>query len=248
MHRFFVPSRLTDAVQVDLDEGEARHAVQVLRLRSGDPVELLDGFGHIAEGILEECSKREARVRIVRQWTADPPRIPVHLYAALLKGRGLDLVLEKCVELGASSLTWMDTAHCVSRLAADEIPRKQATWHHSLVEAAKQSRNPWLPELRGPFGLPRILDELRSAGGVALLASLRSGSQPVSRVLEERFRHGGQVPSIRLLVGPEGDFTESEEERLIEAGAVRVSLGSNILRAETAAISLLAVATNHARR
>ena len=248
MHRFFVPSLDPSADRVSLEEGEARHAVQVLRLRAGDPVELLDGAGHIAEGVLEEVGRREAHVRIVRRTTAERPRIPVHLVVALLKGRGLDLVLEKAVELGASRLTWIDTARCVARLGSDELPRKQAAWRQAMVEAVKQSRNPWLPELDGPRPLPAVLDAVRETGGLSLLASLRSGTRPLAGVLDERIPRGTPVPVIHLFVGPEGDFTDAEEERIVAAGAIRVSLGPNVLRAETAVLAALAVATNHTRR
>lgn len=248
MHRFFAPSLDPGTIRIDLDEGESRHAVQVLRLLPGDTVELLDGAGRIAEGILEESTRRSARIRVVRISDTARAPIPVHLCVALLKGRGLDLVLEKCVELGATGLSWIDAAHCVSRLVPDEIPRKQAAWRQSLIEAAKQSRNPWLPELRGPLALPRILDGIRTPDDLTLLASLRPGSRPVSRVLEERGASGNPVRAFHLLVGPEGDFTEAEEARIVSAGGIRVSLGPTILRAETAALAMLSVVTNHARR
>jgi 16S rRNA (uracil1498-N3)-methyltransferase len=245
MHRCFVPPDRLRLDVFDLDEAEARHAVQVLRLGPGDRVGLLDGAGGLAEGLLEEAGRRNARVRVVGRTSVPAPAVPVHLLVALLKGKALDLVLEKAVELGAASIVLLETDHGVARVPSEDVARKRETWRQTLVEAAKQSRNPWLPDLVGPVPVDAAAETAQESGDVLLLASLAAETRPLGTVLAGLPR---QITGIRIAVGPEGDFTEREERRFRSAGALAIDLGPRILRAETAAIAALAIASEHTRR
>ncbi len=245
MHRCFVPTDRLRLEAFDLDEAEARHAVQVLRLGPGDRVALLDGAGTLAEGVLEQTGRRSARVRVVDRSLVPAPAVRIHLLVALLKGKALDLVLEKAVELGAASIVLLETDHGVARVPASEVDRKRETWRHTLVEASKQSRNPWLPELVGPVPVVVAAATARESGDALILASLAADTRPLGTVLAGLPQ---RVPGIRIAIGPEGDFTAEEERILRSAGALAVDLGPRILRAETAAIAALAIASEHTRR
>jgi 16S rRNA (uracil1498-N3)-methyltransferase len=246
MHRFLVPPDRSRGDSFPLGEAESRHAVQVLRLQPGDAVRVLDGAGGVLDATIESADRREAQVTVQRRTFVPPPRIRTVLILALLKGRALDFVLEKAVELGVSAIVLVDAARSVARIEAADLPRKQETWRQTLAEAAKQSGNPWLPTLHGP--LPPG-DAIRSAGtSRLLLASLQPDSVHLGTALGLTPDGGTATGTVAVAIGPEGDFTPDEEAVFRAAGAVPVTLGPLVLRAETAALAALAVIGDHARR
>jgi 16S rRNA (uracil1498-N3)-methyltransferase len=171
----------------------------------------------------------------------------VVLLQALLKGKALETVLEKSVELGVEQLVLLETDHCVAQVPPAEAARKRSVWTQTLIEAAKQSRNPWLPELLGPMSLAQAFQQWSDSSAARLfVASLEPGVPTLSRVL-----HSTETPTLfrrlAVAIGPEGDFSPSELANFRSAGAVPISLGSLILRAETAAIAAVAILADHAR-
>ena len=181
------------------------------------------------------------------------------LLQSLLKGKALDMVLEKSVELGVDRVILVETERCVARVPAAEAERKRGVWTQTLVEAAKQSRNPWLPELLGPLPLERALGSLGSPLETTLLyASLEPGTPPLGSVLgpqERPIPSGSSDPTgfpdhrtVAVAVGPEGDFSPAELDRLRRHPGIGVSLGPLILRAETATIAALAILADSIRR
>ena len=252
MHRFFVPPDRCADPEFALGDAEARHAHQVLRLGRGDRLEVLDGRGTLIEGEIVSAARGRVEVRALARQVRPRAAHRLVLLQALLKGRAMDVVLEKSVELGVDCLVLLETERCVARVAAEEAGRKRAVWTQSLVEAAKQSRNPWLPQLVGPLTMDQALERPSDPSGgpgttTLLLASLEPGTPPMGGVLES-FRPGPRPHSWAVAVGPEGDFSPGELDRLRRHGGIGVSLGPLILRAETAAIAAIAVLADFTRR
>jgi 16S rRNA (uracil1498-N3)-methyltransferase len=184
---------------------------------------------------------------VVRRQTVARPNSGVVLLQALLKGKALETVLEKSVELGVEQLVLLETDHCVAQVPPAEAARKRSVWTQTLIEAAKQSRNPWLPELLGPMSLAQAFQQWSDSSAARLfVASLEPGVPTLGRVL-----HSTETPTLfrrlAVAIGPEGDFSPSELANFRSAGAVPISLGSLILRAETAAIAAVAILADHAR-
>jgi len=247
MHRFHSPPERCAAPVFTLADAEARHASQVLRLQPGDHVAVIDGRGGLIRAEILVSGRRGVEVRALdRQLQARAPGNLV-LCQALLKGKALETVLEKSVELGASRVILLETDHSVARVPAGEIERKRSSWSQTLIEAAKQSRNAWLPELVGPLSLARALEGLGTASRTRLLvASLEPGTPPLGAVLRS-LPTASDDDSVAIAIGPEGDFSPAELERFRAAGAHAASLGPLILRAETAAIAALAILGDAAR-
>ncbi len=247
MHRFFSPPDRCSSSVFSLSESEARHASQVLRLGPGDHLEVLDGQGGLIEAEILASSRKSVEVQVVRRRTVPRSHPGVVLLQALLKGKALETVLEKSVELGVEKLVLLDTDHCVAQVPPAEAARKRSVWTQTLIEAAKQSRNPWLPELLGPMSLEQAFQQWSDYRGTRLfVASLEPGVPTLGRVLQStatttRFHR------LAVAIGPEGDFSPSELANFRSAGAVPISLGSLILRAETAAIAAVAILADHAR-
>lgn len=247
MHRFFSPPDRCSSSVFSLGESEARHASQVLRLGPGDHLEVLDGHGGLIEAVILTSHRKTMEVQEVRRQTRPRPRPGIVLMQALLKGKALETVLEKSVELGVEQLVLLDTERCVARVPPAEIARKRSVWTQTLIEAVKQSRNPWLPELLGPVSLAEALEpSLDSSATPVFVASLEPGVLQLGRVLQSTVTHA-RFQRLAVAVGPEGDFSPSELANLRSAGGIPISLGSLILRAETAAIAAVAILADHAR-
>ncbi|MFM8877780.1 MAG: RsmE family RNA methyltransferase [Verrucomicrobiota bacterium] len=247
MHRFHSTPDRCAAPIFSLADAEARHASQVLRLEAGDRVEVIDGRGGLIEAEILVSGRRGVEVRALhRQLQARAPGNLV-LCQALLKGKALETVLEKSVELGASRVVLLETERCVARVPAEEAERKRSSWSQTLIEDAQQSRHAWLPELVGPLPLAPALEGLGPANRTRLLvASLEPGTPPLGAVLRS-LPTGLDDDSLAVAIGPEGDFSPAELERFRAAGAHSASLGPLILRAETAAIAALAILADVAR-
>jgi len=247
MHRFFAPPDRCSASVFTLCESEARHASLVLRLEPGDRVEILDGQGTLIEAEILSSGRKSLEVRVIQR-LVQPRSVPgVVLLQSLLKGKALDTILEKSVELGVEQLVLLDTERCVARVPASEAARKRTVWTQTLIEAAKQSRNAWLPELLGPMSLADALAQQTATDKTWLgVASLESGVPSLGRVLQS---HSGSTTCGRLAIaiGPEGDFSSRELDEFRTFRAEAVSLGPLILRAETAAIAAAAILGDHAR-
>ena len=247
MHRFFAPPDRCSASVFTLSESEARHASQVLRLEPGDRVEILDGQGCLIEAEIVSSGRKSVEVRVIQRLIQPRPRPGVVLLQSLLKGKALDTLLEKSVELGVEQLVLLDTERCVARVPASEVDRKRTMWTQTLIEAAKQSRNAWLPELLGPLSLADALAHQTLPDTTQLwVASLEPGVPPLGQVLKS---HSKSTADRRLAIaiGPEGDFSPGELDQFRACGAEPISLGPLILRAETAAIAAAAILGDHAR-
>jgi len=212
--------------RIALPDGARRHLTRVLRLRPGAAVELVDGAGGLARGVLAED---DAVTVESRDPTRAPDAAPVRLAVAMPRLPRLEWLVEKCCELGVARLQPLRTRHGERDLGERRVQRLQRIADEALL----QCRRLYRMEVCAPAGLEQVLAE---AEGAALwLACPPDGDTP-------------QPPPPRdgrpllLLVGPEGGFSPEEIGRAREAGAGSVSLGSNVLRVETAALAMAVLA------
>ena len=216
-----------------LEGDEARHCGQVMRAGPGERVVVFDGCGRSAEAEVLEVAKRAVRLRLGESRQAAAPRPVVTLAQAVPKGKTMDLIVQKAVELGVAVIQPLVTRHSVARPDG----RKAEKWQRVALEACKQCGQDWLPELRAPVGLVDWLEEQGGGGGeLRLIASLAEGARPMREVLRE----AGDLERVVVLVGPEGDFAPGETESALESGYRPLSLGPLVLRVETASLWCLA--------
>ena len=209
-----------------LSEEDSRHALRSLRLRPGDQVSLADGNGTVAEGRLMEEANGQAAVEVGGVYRVVRRRPVVSIALAPPKGDRLAWAVQKLAELGVDATILIRTEHSVRAWGEDRAGRAVARLEAVAREAAMQSRRPFLMEVRPPVPL----EEALNSGGAPLVALWEGASEPLSACLP--LEAGG----IRLVVGPEGGFSEREVETMRRAGTALASLGSSILRTETAAI------------
>ncbi len=244
MHRFHISPGAANREEVTLSPEESHHALRVLRLGPGDRVTLLDGAGVEAGGAIIAADKRAVRVA-VRERTVHPG-LPcaVTLVQALPKGRLMDTIVEKATELGAARIVPLVTEHTVSRPDEAHAASKLEKWRTTAIEAVKQCGNPWLPHIEAPVTLADFLRR-EERFELGLVASLQPGTRTVRTVVAEfQTRENRRPARLAIWVGPEGDFTLAEIEMLKTAGVQPITLGRLVLRCDTAAVALLALALN----
>ncbi|KAK4284457.1 hypothetical protein QN277_001288 [Acacia crassicarpa] len=230
--RFFsevLPPSKGNIVRVQGDE--FWHMTKVLRLSASDRVELFNGKGGLVEGCIHNIDRTGLDFVALNDPKLIPPQINQwHVYAGFgtLKGGRADWLVEKCTELGASSVTPLLTERCrsISENRADRLERV-------ILAASKQCQRLHEMVLKPPIEIDDLL-HLIAHSKLSLLAAAKA--TPVLGALTS-----SQETSGLIIVGPEGDFTEKEVNMMIEAGAIAVGLGPHRLRVETATIALLAM-------
>jgi 16S rRNA (uracil1498-N3)-methyltransferase len=233
MPRFYIDAPLAPGQLLDLP-AEVAHHIHVVRLAPGDIVTLFNGMGGQCDAVLTEVGKKRATAE-VRAFDARDVELPyaVTLAQGLPEGTKMDWIVEKAVELGVTAVQPLAARRCVVRLSAERAQKKLEHWRGIVVAASEQSGRNRLAaigepaELRDWIGTP--------AAGPRLLLSPRGTSS-----LVDWARGAGPQP-VTIMVGPEGGFTDEEEDAAVRAGAVMVSMGPRVLRTETAALAALAM-------
>lgn len=233
---FFVPEFRRGAAEL---RGEAaHHLTHVLRVAPGQRYELSDNSSvWLAE--VETARKELVSFRLIEAVERPQPRLKITLYAALIRFERMEWLIEKATELGADTIVPVATSRTEEGLEKAASKRVER-WRKIAFEASQQSRRAQLAQVCEPVKLRQVLavdPDVRlfadESGGVSLLSALPAEPAPGT--------------SVAALIGPEGGWTEQERREAGESGWTAISLGPLILRAETAAIALLAVIGNAGR-
>lgn len=232
MPRFFVDGQPEGGVLVLRGEN-AHHAGRVLRLRPGEAVTLCDGKGTDYDCAVETLEKDAVTCRVLGSHPADTePKQQLTLFMALPKGDKMEFIVQKAVELGVSEIVPYLSKNCVSR--PDKTDKKVERWRKIAVEAAKQC---------GRGVLPAVHAVVPAAEAVRLAAQAETALFLYENEKQTGLRDalaGGVGKTVSLMVGPEGGFAPEEAAAAKDAGLVSVSLGTRILRCETAPVAALA--------
>lgn len=229
MRRFYTPKeKINSANTITLDADETRHLRDVLRLRNGDKVNVFDGEGSEYSCVIESVSKKEAILGIIGKMDTFSPEsfLDLTLAIALLKGEKFDLVVQKAVELGVTTLVPLQTARCDVKLK--DSGKKLERWRKIALEASKQSGRSRLMKVDEPIAMDAFVKDAEDM----VLFSERGG---------ESFSSIKAGKKITAVIGPEGGWEDSEIAIARDKGATIVTLGGRILRAETAAISIASI-------
>lgn len=230
MARFHLPPQ---AWQEDpaLTGDEARHLSQVLRMKPGDLVVVFDGHGRRASAEVLSVSRDRVPLKLGEILPSRAPLPAITLAQAIPKGKNMDLIVQKSVELGIAAIQPLVTRYTVVQPGDG----KSEKWRRNALEACKQCGQDTLPEIAEPVSYDRWVSSQAEAPGLKLIASLAPGARPMRAVLRD---HPGTIQAT-LLVGPEGDFSVEETTAALAAGFLPISLGSIVLRVETATLFCL---------
>ena len=219
-HTFFIDSTPVAGEFVELSRDQKHHLFKVFRAVPGDEIELLDGRGTRAFGVVDE----NKNILINSAVKEEKKGADLHLVFALPRKNQLDLLLKQSAELGVVELHPVRFERSVSQGDCKD------RWITLLEEACKQSKNPFLPQINPVCNLQEKLEELKARNIPVVFGAIRSETQ------KTQFNS-----SAAWVVGPEGGFTDAEEELMRNSGAVPLNLGPWVLRLETAACAGIAV-------
>jgi 16S rRNA (uracil1498-N3)-methyltransferase len=235
--RFFVPPDWIHERQVTLADDVEHQVRNVLRLRPGDRIIVLDDTGWECEVELTRVERDGVTGQVTDERPATgEPRTHICLYQAALKARRFELVLQKGTELGVAEFVPLVCERSVVGDVA-EIDARQERWRRIIREAAEQSRRGRLPILRPTAMFTLACQEAVDAGALTLILSEHQPPLTLKQALERARSEGGKAPAaVSLFVGPEGGFSSEEVYLAAQYGAVPVTMGPRILRAETAGL------------
>ncbi len=229
MHRFFIPQLYNE--EMTITGVDAKHIGKVLRMQPGDKLQIVSDDGVSALAEVAAITESTVTVRCLEKLAeSHEPAVKITLAQGLAKGEKMDFIIQKAVELGAYSIVPVAMEHSVVRLDGSKADKKVERWQKIAEAAAKQSKRDIIPQVQ----------EVQTVK--EMLANNDCKTKIIAYECEDRMslktalREAGQMEDLLLIIGPEGGISEAELAKAREAGAVPVSLGRRILRAETAGL------------
>lgn len=248
MYRFFVTPEQVNGNQILITGEDVNHIKNVLRMKPGEQVRISDGES--MEYFCQVKSLEEAQVVLAversESFTTELPA-RIILYQGLPKGDKMELIIQKAVELGVHQIVPVSMKRCIMKLDEKKAANKVKRWNAIAESAAKQSKRSVVPEVTMPVTMQQVMREsdqidwklfpYESENGMEGIRSLMTALKAAVVADPE------SCPCIGILIGPEGGFDSGEVEKAVEHGWESISLGSRILRTETAGMATLAMLT-----
>lgn len=208
----------------ELDSRDVKHLFRTLRAKAGDEIELTDGRGRSAIAVIEP----DDEIIIKSVEVANQPRVKLHLFVAPPKKGAMDQMLKQCAEVGVWSIQPMFTSRSVS------TPEKSKTferWQILLTEGCKQSKNPFVPQIHKPISFKEAIALSQGRGDCCYFGATDQETISAGK------NKGDDSIDIAWFVGPEGGFTEEEQQIMVDVHFNKLAIGRCIMRVETAAIT-----------
>jgi 16S rRNA (uracil1498-N3)-methyltransferase len=242
MHRFYIAPETWNSVAPMLSGSEAHHAREVLRMKAGEKLVLFNGQGRESTAEIVDLSGDEIRLRKLHEAETPPLQCRIVLGQAIPKGKNMELIVQKAVEIGAAEIAPIISDRTIVQVDSESAAQKQSKWEQIAIEAAKQCGQNWLPCVHTPRKLAEFFSGIEESFDLRLIGSLQSDAQHLKKILADHSReHESRPRSVLMLIGPEGDFTPAEFSLARRHGCQPITLGPIILRVETAAIYCLSI-------
>lgn len=228
-HRFFCSESLRSE-QVTLVDDQAHHLINVMRFKVGQEVVLFDGSNWEARAEIISTNRREVQLKVLERIETDR-ELPRELVfaVALPKGDRQKFLIEKLVEVGAGTLIPLVTERSVAQPSSKAVERLKK----SVINASKQCERNRLMEVESSRKLSDLCHDSRFESYQKLIATTHGESQSIQKVVPEE--------NVLVLIGPEGGFSQSENELAKSCGMSAIRLGPSILRVETAALVVASI-------
>ena len=231
MPRFYVDFALSPDSVVELPDNVVRH-MNVLRVKNTEEIVLFNGNGKAYPSLPEVLEKRRASMRILREEATDNESpLNITLVQAVSAAERMDFTLQKSVELGVAEIRPVISERCVVRLSGERAEKRVARWQEIVVSACEQSGRNIVPKVLPLTTYAQALQQLPQETTKLLMSLNRA--QKLSDVQP-------QSGKVVFMVGPEGGWTEKEEQQAFDAGFQSVTLGKRVLRTETASLAAIA--------
>jgi len=238
MARFFLPRKNIQDNRGVIDGQELAHLQRVLRLVPGDRITVFDDAGWEHEAVIQSLTAERGEIEIRRSYEAGrESALNITLALGLTKGEKMDLVVEKATELGVQSIIPFASAHAVPKFDQTKVAKRTERWRKIALSAAKQCGRSQVPEVLPLCDFMTLVSQ-PAAPALKLLFWEKEEQQSLQRVKE---RNPG-ANALLLVVGPEGGFSTEEVNLARTRGFETIHLGRRILRAETAAVTVVSLA------
>ncbi|MFN6970003.1 MAG: 16S rRNA (uracil(1498)-N(3))-methyltransferase [Rheinheimera sp.] len=227
--RIYQPGVLLPQQFISLSEEQANHVGRVLRMEAGDALVLFNGDGFNYPAVITETGKKSVQVQINEQ-LENPVESPlkIHLGQGISRGDRMDFAIQKAVELGVTEITPLFTERCGVKLDAERLQKRTEQWQKIAIAACEQSGRSVVPLIHTAVQLNKWLTQETKDLKLTLDPWTSDSIKTIT---------GSQT--IRLVIGPEGGFSDREVMLTTQAGFVAVQLGPRVLRTETAALTAI---------
>lgn len=235
MRRLFYKGLLADTINIT--GSDAHHLMHVMRAKAGQLVTVVDDNGQVAAMEMVAFSDSAVTLQLKEHLAADTESpLKIMLAQCLLKADKMDMVVQKAVELGAVGVIPISSQNCVARYDAKKGAARKDRWQKIADEAAKQCGRTALLKVRPIVTLGQFIADMQATDSSLVFFYENENEQSAKEYLRSL-----KAKQIVLLVGPEGGFSLDEAKLIEKAGGKSVTLGPRILRAETAALTAIAV-------
>jgi 16S rRNA (uracil1498-N3)-methyltransferase len=228
--RFFIPPSAIRGKSFTLSGSEAHHALNVLRKKTGDEIELFDGKDAAFIGKIESISAQEIRGSILEDRPAKPLPVQIALYQGLARGPKWEWLLEKACEVGVARIVPVFTQRSLIKLDAAQASEKVKRWSRIALAASKQCGRTDLMTVDLPIPLSTALSKLDKSA-LSLIPWEKESGKSIQQACQGYNGH-----MVNIFIGPEGGWDAAEIEQARRSGAIPVRLGPTLLRTETAGI------------
>jgi len=229
-HRFYTPIDLKENISVELPADATHHCTQVLRYKIGDHLTVFNGDGFNYSATIDNIEKKHCQIKIsTRTNPENESPLKINLVQGIARGDKMDLIIQKAIELGVAEITPLFTERCNVKLDGKRLDKKLQHWNKTIISACEQSGRAIIPKLN----LPVSIDKLQKETIYTIYLEPTSNKKLTELVIKK---------PVRLLIGPEGGFSEKDLVHLDSIDCIGATIGSRILRTETvglAAVSIL---------
>jgi 16S rRNA (uracil1498-N3)-methyltransferase len=241
MRRFYISPENWNPDALALTGTEAHHARDVLRMKPAEKLVLFNGRGREITAEIVDLSGDGIQLRKLHEAETPALRCRITLGQAIPKGKNMDLIVQKAVEIGAAEIAPIISDRTVVQVDPESAAQKHVKWQQIAIEAAKQCGQNWLPQVHEPCRLGDFFTA-SATFDLRLIGSLQPDAQHLKEILAEYSSEHRHLPeSVLMLIGPEGDFTPAELALARRHACRPITLGPIILRVETAAIYCLSI-------
>lgn len=227
MQQYFAKNK-----NLELEEGDYHHIKNVMRMKKGELIKVI-WDGYVYECTLTKVSGKPS-FKIIEKSKQESNCLDVTIAFSLIKEKRLDYLLQKTTEAGVSKLIPVSMKRSIVKIENKKEASKIARWEKICKEASEQSFRTFIPKISTVLTLQ---DLAKQDYELKLFCSLNKNTENIKKVLQKN----NKCVKILIVVGPEGGFDPSEEQYLLKQGFISVSLGTNVLRSETAPVVALSM-------
>ncbi|MEJ6951132.1 16S rRNA (uracil(1498)-N(3))-methyltransferase [Natronospora cellulosivora (SeqCode)] len=238
MHRFFLNNNnVIEGKVVKITGSDFNHISYSLRMDIGDQIIASDGKGFDYQLEIIYIGEKEIEAEIInKSQNFNEPDIKVTIAQAIPKKNNMDLIVQKCTEIGVNKIIPLNTKRTIVKLKGNKIEKRINRWQKISEEAAKQSKRAIIPKIGSVCELEDIIEQVDDYDLVLVPweDEKKQGSKEILYKLDKE-----EIKRVMIIIGPEGGFVEDEINLLKSKGAIPITLGPRILRTETAGIVAL---------